>query len=351
MAQTPEANWVSIPYFMPRFPRHVKKSWMRLPPLSLEALIGLFAGLLVGLVEMNWELRGLGVISTAGLAIHIAKQLDIGLARQIAFALGSICILLSGTWHPIWISFHEDFPTVTGEEALSRIIVFCTLAACGIAGYVFLIRPRGKEGYRVLPAQLIAFGACVMAVGLFAVMAGLGWQFKQNWASGVTPTGAPVLIQPALPVPQVTQRSPSPALPPPPQRIPSAVETAPQLFSGYDLTPNGIRVLADELYKIKDALPSTVDLQRTFSEGSSGPLTSSIFRACDRAGINCPTNNGRPNSPSESGAMIYVADPKTPPASAMKLQSILEHVGIHAPFVSRQGVGPNSFILFIGPTP
>ena len=60
-------------------------------PLSLEALIGLFAGLFVGLVEMNWELRGLGVLCTAALAVHIAKRLDVGplekLALQVALSL------------------------------------------------------------------------------------------------------------------------------------------------------------------------------------------------------------------------------------------------------------------------
>lgn len=112
---------------------------MRWPPLSLEALIGLFAGFFLGLVEMNWEFRGLGVFFTAALAIHIAKQLDTSLVGKFGFAVFGITLLLLGTYHSIWMSFHNDFPSVTGETALSRIIEFCCLASSGIASYVFLI--------------------------------------------------------------------------------------------------------------------------------------------------------------------------------------------------------------------
>lgn len=329
----------------------INTSYMWLPPLSLEMLIGLLFGLIPGLIELNWELHSLGVLFAAALAIHIAKRLDVRLTAKLAFAAITVTVLIVGSYRSIWLSFHEDFPTVTAETALSRIIMFCTLAVCGIAGYVFLIRPRGKEGYRVLPAQLMAFGASVTAIGLCAVIAGLSWQFKQNWANGVAPTGAPVSFQPSPPpVPRVTQSRP-PALPAPSLPTPVAAQAEPLLFSGYDLTPDGIRVLADELYKIKDGLPPSVDLWRTFSEGSSTSLANAIFRACDRATINCPVNNGRPNSPSESGVMIYVADPKSLPDAATKLQSALEHVGIRAPFVARQGVGPTSFILFVGRSP
>jgi hypothetical protein len=123
-----------------------------------------------------------------------------------------------------------------------------------------------------------------------------------------------------------------------------------QLVSGYDLTAAGIRVLSEELYKVKDILPR-VDIQRIFSDPSSQALAGNISRACDRAGINCQIGGGRPNSPSEVGVLIYVADPHDVPNAAKTLQSVLEHVGIHASLVSRQGVGSNEFILFVGPIP
>lgn len=218
---------------------------MRMPSLSLEALIGLFVGLFVGLVEMNWELRSLGVAFTAMLAVHIAKRLDGSLIRRTVVALGAIALLVIGTWHPIWISFHDDFPGVTGEAVLSRIIMCGALAACAAAGYFFLIRPRGKEGYQVLPAQLIAFGAIVMVAGFVPVTIGLVWQFQQNLAAGIKPTGAPVF---SLVAPQITQAAPPLALP-----SPTPAPTTP-FYSDYDLTEAGVNALADELYKIRDVL-------------------------------------------------------------------------------------------------
>jgi hypothetical protein len=318
---------------------------MRLPSVSLETAIGLFVGLFVGLVEMNWELRGLGVLVTAGLAIHIARRLDASIIIKVAVATIAIGLLIVGTYHQIWASFTEDFPTVTGEAALTRLIEFFSLAACVIAGYAFLIRPRAKEGYRVLPAQLIAFGAVVMIAGLFPIVIGLGWQFKQNWDSGVSPTGAPVSLPspPAPQRPQIALPAVQPALP-----APNNVNTP--LISGYGLTAEGIHQLANGLYKAKDHLPKVVIVQRTGSEPSSRQLTSDILVACDRSGVSCQGGGGLPNSPDETGVMIYVADPRNPPDTAKTLQSVLPDIGLHAPFVARQGPGPNDFMLFIGPS-
>jgi hypothetical protein len=166
-----------------------------------------------------------------------------------------IFILLDGSYRSIWTSFHEDFPAVTGETALSRIIEFRGLAASAIAGYVFLIRPRGKEGYRVLPAQIIAFGMCMMGAGFATAVIGLGWQFQQNFVAGTGPTGAPV-SPPVLPPPQITQQAPPLSLPAPNPAPQSAAEpqpqTAPPLMDGYGLTNAGSRILEEEAFKIKD---------------------------------------------------------------------------------------------------
>jgi hypothetical protein len=317
---------------------------MRRPAFSFEALFGVLVGLLVGLVEMNWELRSLGVIFTTGLAVHLARRLEHGISAKIAFATVPIGLLVLGTYHPIWMSFHEDFPTVTEDAALSRIVEFCTLVICAFAAYVLLIRPQGKESYRVLPAQLIAFGAIVMAAGLISVAIGLAWQFKQNWSSGVSPTGAPVPLPREFRTPQIPQSSSAAALPPPERN-------ASQFFSGYDLTPTGIHALADELYKLKESINSRINLQRTSSERSSTSMMSNIYTACERAGINCVISDGRPNSPDESGLMIYVADPNNPTDSAKAIQTVLERLGVHVPFIARSGIGPNDFILFVGPAP
>jgi ABC-type glucose/galactose transport system permease subunit len=82
---------------------------MQWPSVSVEAAIGLSQP--VGLVEMNWELRGLGVLITIGLAVHIAKQLDLSIFRKVALAAVLIGIMVIGTHHQIWLSFHDDFPS------------------------------------------------------------------------------------------------------------------------------------------------------------------------------------------------------------------------------------------------
>ncbi len=317
---------------------------MRLRSLSPEALLGLFLGLLAWVVELNWALRSAFVLLTAVLAVHIANRLDWTISIRITFVTVVIGVLVLGTYHPIWIGLNEEFPTITGEAALSTIIEVGTLAACAIALYVFLLRPRGKDGFQVLPAQLIAFGAIVMAAGFVSVAIGLAWQFKQNWAGGVAPTGAPVSVSRATKQAQISPKPPPPALPPPAQ-------PSPELFSAYNLTQGGINALANELYKFKEGLHSRIDLQHVDSDLSSTNLTNSIFRACDLSGIACPINNGHTNSPGETGVMLYVSDPKNPPKPAEQLQTALEHVGIHAPFIARPETASDAFILFVGPAP
>lgn len=313
---------------------------MRALSLSTEALIGLFVGLVVGLIEMSWELRALGVFFAAGLAVHIAKRLEAKWLVKIAIIIFGIGILVAGTWHPIWVGFHEDFPAVTGQTALARIIEFVAVAASGLAVYIFLIRPQGRNGYKVLPAQVIATGFCVMVFGLVVVAIGLAWQFQQNWVTGTKPSGAPIFtIEP----PQIPPPTPPPALPAPPEQT--------LLFSNYNFTEAGVAALANELYKAKDALGRRIDLDRMSTDSSSGPLISNFARACDQAGIDCPYVSVHPNSPDEKGLLIYVADANKPPSAAVELHTILLRLGLDVPFVSRSGYGPAGFSLFIGPRP
>jgi|GEM_PF-6145819 len=60
---------------------------MRLISFSVETLVGVFIGLLVGLVEMSWELRSFGVLIAIGLAVHIAKRLDAEFWAKITVAM------------------------------------------------------------------------------------------------------------------------------------------------------------------------------------------------------------------------------------------------------------------------
>jgi hypothetical protein len=316
---------------------------MRLVSFSIETLVGVFVGLLVGLVEMSWEFRSFGVLIASGLAIHIAKRLDAEIWAKIIVAVVAIGILVLGTARPIWTSFHADFPEATSEIVLSRIILFGALATCCFAGYVFVVRPLGREGYRVFPAQLIAFGISMIGVGLLTALAGLGWQFQQNWAAGIKPSGAPTFT---LVPPQITQSPPLQALPPPQKQISQT-----PFFSDYNLTESGVSALADELYKARDILGKRVELDRMSTDGSAGGFIGNFGRACDRAGVDCPIGNVHPNSPDEKGIMIYVIDPSRPPESAQELRRILRKIGIDVPFVARPGFGPTTFSLFVAPRP
>jgi hypothetical protein len=49
--------------------------------------------------------------------------------------------------------------------------------------------------------------------------------------------------------------------------------------------------------------------------------------------------------------MIYVSDPKKPPELAIKLQGVIESLGLHSPFAAHPGITPDEFILFLGPAP
>jgi|HubBroStandDraft_6_1064221.scaffolds.fasta_scaffold206128_2 hypothetical protein len=310
--------------------------------LSTEAAVTLVAGLIVGLIpEMPWWLRGIGVLGTVVLALHTGKRIE-RVAWKMAFPAVSITVLIAGTWNSIWLGFHQAFPRITEEATLATIIEFLAVSASCLAGYVFLLRPRGKEGYKVLPAQVMAFGACVAAFGFATLVIGLVWQFQQNWAAGIKPSGAPVFT---LVPPQISQ-TPAPLALPSPQPAPQT-----PFFSDYNLTEAGVTALADELYKIRDALERRVELDKMNTEGTAGPFIANFGRACDRAGVECPVGSVHPNSPDEKGLMIYVADPNKPPAAAKELQAVLLKLGIDVPFVERPGFGPPTFTLFVGPRP
>jgi hypothetical protein len=311
--------------------------------LSTEAAVTLVTGLIVGLIpEMPWWLRGLGVLGTIVLALHTGKRIE-RRVWKIAFPAGATILLVVGTWDSIWLGFHHAFPRIAEQETLATIIEFFAVSASCVAGYVFLLRPRGKEGYKVLPAQVMAFGACVAVFGFITIAIGLAWQFQQNWAAGIKPTGAPVF---SLVPPQITQTAPPLALPPPQQQAPQT-----PFFSDYNLTEAGVTALADELYKVRDALERAVELNRMGTEGTATPFIGSFGRACDRAGVDCPVRNIHPNSPDEKGLMIYLAEPNKPPAAAKELQAVLLKLGIDVPFVARPGFGPPTFTLFVGPKP
>src|SRR5690349_12758564 len=123
----------------------------RLPYISTEGIIGLAVALYLGLADLTWEERALGVLVTTLLVFDIARRVSgSGLIRSAVF-FGGVALLLSGTWHRISDGFHQSFPDASDETVLFRIIIVVSIAGCCTGAYTFLIRPWGKEGYRVLP--------------------------------------------------------------------------------------------------------------------------------------------------------------------------------------------------------
>jgi hypothetical protein len=314
----------------------------RIPFISTEGAIGLAVAFYLGLADMTWDQRALGVLVTGLLILDIARRVNRGFLIKSAIFLGGNGLLLSGTWRRIWEGFHESFPDVTERTVLFRIIIVVSTAACCTAAYTFLIRPWGKEGYRVLPAQVIAFGASVIGIGFLTLVIGLIWQFRQNLIAGTAPTGAPTFT---VVQPRITQQASPPALPAPEQARQSP------LFSGYNLSEAGVTALANELYKIRDVVSKRIELDHMSTDPGSGGLVNNLYRACDQAGVDCPIINIHPNSPRERGIMIYVSDPDNAPGPAKAVQAALLTVGLKVPFVARPGFGPDAFTLFVGPPP
>jgi hypothetical protein len=309
--------------------------------ISFEALVGLFVALLAGVAELSWELRTLGVLFASLVSVHIAKRFDGALLKKIVIAAAAIGLLLISTWRPTWKSFHEDFPTITGETVLSRIIIFVALFAAGLAAYAFLFRSR-REGRRLIPAQLMAFGMCLVALGAAAGAIGLLWQFQQNREMEILSKVGPNLL-PAPDIPQIAQTPVLQALPAPEPQSQQAVS----LMSGYGLTAAGIRVLAEEAFKMKGILPGLTVYLQTNDETGRG-LATSITRALSRGGIPSTINFGQLGGPSETGPIILFDDPKNLPEPAARLKAALEKVGMRVTVLPRP-VG--TFQFYVGPDP
>ena len=220
------------------------------PLLSIEAALGILVALIAAIADLGWELRSILVAFAVGLVAHIARRLNGGAMKRFGLAVVVIVALFLVTWRPIWEDFHKNFPRVGVEAALSRVVIAAVVFAIGLAGYWFIIRPRGK-GWRVIPVQLMTFGVCVVGLGLGATAIGLIWQFQQNHAIGIPPATGPTLLPAPSSLPQL-QKPSQPALPAPPAAVPQESEP---LMSGYNLTSAGSRVLREEAFKIKGLLP------------------------------------------------------------------------------------------------
>jgi hypothetical protein len=107
----------------------------------------------------------LGSVGTCILSIHTGLRFE-RKALKIAFPVLTVIALACGTWEPIWEGFNENFPAALEESALATIVEFFAVTASGISFYFLILRPRRLRGYMVLPAQVIAFGISMIALGL-----------------------------------------------------------------------------------------------------------------------------------------------------------------------------------------
>jgi hypothetical protein len=111
---------------------HVRPMDDKKPLLSLEGAAGIFFGLAAAIGELSWAFRTILLGFAVGLAIHIARKLPIKEMLRFVSATIAIAILGAATWRPIWEGFHKDFPDVSGETVLSRIIMAAAFVTIGV---------------------------------------------------------------------------------------------------------------------------------------------------------------------------------------------------------------------------
>lgn len=313
------------------------------PLISIEGALGIFFGIVAATADLGWEIRAILLFFAVGLVIHIARRVDGRATRRFGGAAIVVVGLILVTWRPIWESFRKDFPHFVEAANQSRIIEAGVVIGVALAFYWLIIRPRGK-GWRVLPAELMAFGVCVVGLGLFALSVGLIWQFQQNRSMGIVTTDVSNLL-PAPNRPQIAQTAPPQALPAPSE--PPQPPPAEPLLSGYSLTNAGSRALSEEAFKIKDVLLNLTVFMQTNDESGRG-LAMQIVRAFSIGGVSSTLGFGQLGGPSETGLIILFDDAEHLPEPAKSLKTALEAVGLKVKIIERK-VG--AFQFFVGPTP
>lgn len=250
--------------------------------LSFEGAISIFIAIFAWVApELGWEQRAILVLIACALAIHIANRLDTSLVRKIGISASANVLLVAVTWRHIWESFHADFPFVTGEAALSRIIIACVVCTAACCAYLFLMRPQYRRR-KVIPVQLIAFGLSVAALGVLTATIGAIWQFQRNWnfsaqipeltgALPAPPSVPPISTQPA------PLQLPGPSHVEPTAQTLNAEEIATRTAIWDSVINVNIRDLSSTLKDLQDLALSWQDQVRTF-EGRQN-LNNSIYTA------------------------------------------------------------------------
>jgi hypothetical protein len=75
--------------------------------LSIEGALGLLAGIVVAVAELNWWVRGILVAVAIGILLHLVWRIPLDAHIRFLTGIAGTALLLAVTWHPIWEDFHK----------------------------------------------------------------------------------------------------------------------------------------------------------------------------------------------------------------------------------------------------
>jgi hypothetical protein len=136
--------------------------------------------------------------------------------------------------------------------------------------------------------------------------------------------------------------------PPPTQALPPKAA----FTDTYSISQSDIRNLRDEIFKIREALPSSILIQ-TADDGAARAIATSLSKAIGFAGIEVGGMSiGYPITPQETGISIRVDDLGKIPGGAKKLAEAIKTIlGVEPRYTAARAIGADNFSLFAGTNP
>jgi hypothetical protein len=134
--------------------------------------------------------------------------------------------------------------------------------------------------------------------------------------------------------------------------LPQTTPLSPSFSDSYDLTENDVRKLRDELFNIRNLLPSHV----AFSTADDQParrVANKLAKAFGLAGVSpAGMSVGYPTTPQEMGISIRVANLQKIPEGAIKAAEAIKKVtDVEPRFTAFGELNPDSFAIFVGTDP
>jgi hypothetical protein len=209
-------------------------------------------------------------------------------------------------------------------------------AALAIFGVIYLVIV-GYEGtnpirHKIVPVVgWVVVGICFVSIFVTAGYGAVEIYIRTEIARGIA--GIP--------------RNSSPA---------GSTPSRPLAFGNHELVPDQIRILSDELPKLRDILQN--NMYFAIAPRGSGPLATNfapynmIFM---RSGIKAYMQELPPRGPQDDGLIIFVGDTNNIPESAQKFIQTLSVADIHPEIMSRVDVptivSGQKWMFYIGPAP